>query len=242
MRIVFASACSSSSSSVIAPGGGAVEIAGRFVGQQQRRLADQGAGDGDALPFAAGEFGGAMVESLRQGRRGRASARRAVRRCAWRRRRRGTGRARFPAPCTAAAGGGLETRSRSAGCGSGRARLRRARMGPGPSRRTRPEVGGSSVPRIESSVLLPEPLGPRMARFSPRLQCRATRRSSTRSGSPGVGNSLTMCSTTRSASEVGTAAMSLLSAEAAIRAIVGGNEWRAKWQASTAVLKSAEVT
>ena len=32
-----------------------VEIAGRFVGQQHRRLADQSAGDADTLLFAAGK-------------------------------------------------------------------------------------------------------------------------------------------------------------------------------------------
>ena len=34
-------------------GGGAVEIAGRLVAEQQRRIGDDGAGDGDALLLAA---------------------------------------------------------------------------------------------------------------------------------------------------------------------------------------------
>ena len=36
--------------------GGAVEVAGRFVGEQHGRLHDRGAGDGDALALAAGEL------------------------------------------------------------------------------------------------------------------------------------------------------------------------------------------
>ena len=47
----------------------AIEVAGRFIGEQQRRLLDQGAGHGDALPLAAGEFGGIVSESVGSGRR-----------------------------------------------------------------------------------------------------------------------------------------------------------------------------
>ena len=36
---------------------GAVEVAGRLVGQEQGRLGDQGAGDGDALLLPAGQLG-----------------------------------------------------------------------------------------------------------------------------------------------------------------------------------------
>src|SRR3990172_3851009 len=71
-----------------------------------------------------------------------------------------------------------------------------------PRSQTRPEVGGSSVPTMERSVLFPEPLGPSTARFSPRWSVNDTPERM-RSGSPGVGYSLTMSSTTRSASEVG---------------------------------------
>ena len=42
----------------------AVEIAGWFIGQEQRRPIGQAAGDGDALAFAAGKFGGEMIESM----------------------------------------------------------------------------------------------------------------------------------------------------------------------------------
>ena len=44
--------------------GGGVEIAGGFVGVEDAGVVDEGAGDGDALLFAAGEFGGEMVEAL----------------------------------------------------------------------------------------------------------------------------------------------------------------------------------
>jgi hypothetical protein len=44
----------------------AVEVPGRLVGQQQRRLLDERARDGHSLPFAAGEFGRPVVESVCQ--------------------------------------------------------------------------------------------------------------------------------------------------------------------------------
>jgi hypothetical protein len=43
-------------------GGGAVESAGGFVREEEFGLVDQGADDGDALAFAAGELGGAVFE------------------------------------------------------------------------------------------------------------------------------------------------------------------------------------
>jgi hypothetical protein len=49
------------------PGAGRrVEVAGRLVGQQQRRLADDGAGDRDPLPFTAGQFVRQVVEPVRE--------------------------------------------------------------------------------------------------------------------------------------------------------------------------------
>ena len=50
--------------------GGAVEVAGGFVGQHDRRPADQGAGDGDPLPLAAGQLGGSGARAGRPGRPG----------------------------------------------------------------------------------------------------------------------------------------------------------------------------
>jgi len=46
--------------------GGGVEVASGFVGEKNLRVIDEGAGDGNALLFAAGEFGGAMAEAVRE--------------------------------------------------------------------------------------------------------------------------------------------------------------------------------
>ena len=40
-----------------------VEVSCRFVGEDDRRAGNQGAGDGDALLLAAGEFGRPMIEA-----------------------------------------------------------------------------------------------------------------------------------------------------------------------------------
>src|SRR5947209_3946579 len=42
----------------------AVEVAGRLVGQHDRRPADQGPGDGDALALAAGDLGGTVMGAV----------------------------------------------------------------------------------------------------------------------------------------------------------------------------------
>jgi hypothetical protein len=41
-----------------------VEISSGLIGDEQRRIGDQSAGDGDALLFSAGELGGAVVEAV----------------------------------------------------------------------------------------------------------------------------------------------------------------------------------
>ena len=43
-----------------------VEVAGRFVGDDQRRIGDDRPGDADALLLAAGKLAGAMPRSIRQ--------------------------------------------------------------------------------------------------------------------------------------------------------------------------------
>ena len=43
-----------------------IQIPGGFVGEQIFRLADEGAGEDDALLFAAGEFSAAMVGACSQ--------------------------------------------------------------------------------------------------------------------------------------------------------------------------------
>ena len=47
-------------------GGPAVEVAGRLVGEEDRGVVDERAGDGDALLLAAGELVGIMVGAVRQ--------------------------------------------------------------------------------------------------------------------------------------------------------------------------------
>ena len=43
-----------------------VQVAGRLVGHQERRVVDEGAGDGDALLLAAGELIGPVGQPVRQ--------------------------------------------------------------------------------------------------------------------------------------------------------------------------------
>src|SRR5262245_12031280 len=43
-----------------------IEVSGRLVGKQEKRLMDQSARDRYALPFAPGEFGRAMLKSFQQ--------------------------------------------------------------------------------------------------------------------------------------------------------------------------------
>jgi hypothetical protein len=49
-----------------AAGGDLVEIAGGLVSEQEAGVVDEGAGKGDALLLAAGEFAGAMVTAILQ--------------------------------------------------------------------------------------------------------------------------------------------------------------------------------
>ena len=55
-------------------GGGAIEVAGRLVAEQQARAADERAGDRDALPLAAGQLGRAMIDPVARGRPARSTA------------------------------------------------------------------------------------------------------------------------------------------------------------------------
>ena len=47
-------------------GGGVIERAGGFVGEQELRLVDERADDGHALAFAAAELAGPMVQAFAQ--------------------------------------------------------------------------------------------------------------------------------------------------------------------------------
>ena len=92
------------------PAGGAVEIAGRLVGEQDRRIVGERARDRDALLLAARELRRIVMPAVRQPdvreqRRGRAPARRA-------RRRSPSARGRSRAPSATGAGGRTERRCR----------------------------------------------------------------------------------------------------------------------------------
>jgi hypothetical protein len=50
-------------------GGGFVEVAGRLVGEDQRWLVGERAGDGDALLLAARQLGGPVLEALAEAER-----------------------------------------------------------------------------------------------------------------------------------------------------------------------------
>ena len=61
-------------------GGGVVERAGGFVGEQELRLVDQRANDGHALAFAAAQLAGAMVQSFAEANAFEQTRRRGLRR------------------------------------------------------------------------------------------------------------------------------------------------------------------
>ena len=117
---------------------------------------------------------------------------------AWRRHRPETARARFPAPCTAAAGDALETRSRSAGGETRRGRPRRVRTDPG-RRVARCRTSAARACRESKAACSCRSRWGRESPGSRRAASGNDTPSSTRSGSAGVGYSLTMFSTTRSA-------------------------------------------
>ena len=45
-------------------GGGFVQVAGGFVGEEQPRVVDKGASQGNALLFSAGKLAGAMIAAV----------------------------------------------------------------------------------------------------------------------------------------------------------------------------------
>ena len=107
-----------------------VEIAGRLVGDEDRRMRRERARERDALLLAAGQLRRIVIDPLAQARPRRAPARRARRRP--RRRRARAAPRRFPAPSWWGSGGTTGTRCRHGGRESARARPRRACAGPGP--------------------------------------------------------------------------------------------------------------
>ena len=167
--IVVPSAFSSWSSVRRSRAGARVEVAGRLVGEHDRRPADERAGDGHALALAAGQLRRAVVERGGRGRPARSASR---------------GRAAALARAGRPGRAGRRRRCRARSCPSSRkncwntkpicARAQRRQLAVGQPRdvvgrrrSTSPVVGRSSVPMMCSSVDLPEPDGPTMATSSP---------------------------------------------------------------------------
>ena len=117
-----------------------VEIAGRFVGDDDGGIGRQGAGERDALLLAAGQFGGIMPGALRQSDRGEFA---------------------FGDGVGIANAGKFLPRKRAS-----RSSSRPSKSCPATT--TEPESGRSSPVITMSSVDLPEPDGPSKATASPR--------------------------------------------------------------------------
>ena len=155
--------------------GAAVEVAGRLVGEDERRLGDERPGDGDTLLLAAAT---ARSARGRPGRPDRAAPAPPVRALGPLARGRRPGRAAASRRCrarsSAAAGCTTGRRSRWSGCGGAPARRRRGRRPACRPARRRPAVGRSRQPRMFIIVLLPEPDGPTIATNSPGSTSRLT--------------------------------------------------------------------
>ena len=148
------------------PAGDGVEVAGRLVGDEDRRIVDERAGDGGPLLLAARQLrraGGGRARAARPGSAaGAPGAGPPIPAC----RSRPARRRRSPPPSCSAAAGSPGRRSRSgaaapapgrAACAPGRDR-RRARL---------PCVGSCSRMRRRMNVLLPAPEGPTRKTKSP---------------------------------------------------------------------------
>ena len=164
------------------------QLARGLVGEQEPRPIRQRARDRDALRLAAGQLRRAddrRGARVRRSRAAPASARR---------------RSLRDTPASAC---GTSTFSQRVSIGSRKKRWKTkpmlesergcARVGQGryarPSKSSVPLVGVSTQPRMCSSVDLPQPDGPRIARYSP-ARSSATRRAGRRTGPAGIGNVL----------------------------------------------------
>ena len=175
--IVVPSAFSSAQQRQHVLAGARVEVAGRLVGEHDRRASHQGARDRHPLALAARQLGRRVREpvaepdALQRGRGGAPSlARAGCRRTAARRR-----RCRPRSARRAGRTAGTRTRSGATAVPTGCRSDRRTTSTPSSS--TSPTVGRSSVPITCSSVDLPEPDGPTIATSSPSLMSRSTSRS-----------------------------------------------------------------
>ena len=143
-----------------------VEVAGRLVGEQQRRPRHERARQCHALLFAAGQLARVVAEALRRARPSPGSPAPATRRRG--RRAVPAAASRSPARSATAAAGSSGTRSRPSRRARAHGRPRRATTS---ARRRAPRcrVLGVSRPAISASrVLLPEPEAPTIATVSPR--------------------------------------------------------------------------
>ena len=167
-------------------GGRLVEIAGRLVGEHQRRAVGERPGDRDALLLAARQLRRAMVEPLAEPSAASSCSAR-VRAAS------GVGAADqlrqddiLAARRTRAADGGTDRRSRAAR-GAAAVRPSSSRFAASsPASRIEPSNPPSSSPTACSRVDLPEPDGPSNATISPGATSRSTPRSTSIVTSPWV--------------------------------------------------------
>ena len=144
-----------------------VEVAGGLVGEDDRRLGDQGAGDADPLALAARQRARAALAVGAEVRRRRAPPRRGAAVRGGRRRRRAGRSATFSRAVSPRRGGTAGTRTRCAGRARAVSWRSRERPTSWPSMRTVPVVGRCSAPTTFISVDLPDPDGPTIATNSP---------------------------------------------------------------------------
>ena len=153
--------------------GGAVEVAGGLVGEQDGRPGGEGAGQRHPLLLAARELARVVMAAVGEAHGGeqlvgageRVGHGRAARWAA----------ARSPARSGCRGAGSSGRRSRSCGGAAGRARPRTSPGWASPSISTSPEVGRSRPAIRASRVDLPLPEGPRTATNSPGSIARSTR-------------------------------------------------------------------
>ena len=161
MTIVVPSACSSRSSSTMSAPDATVEVAGRLVGEHDRRPPDQRPGDRHPLTLAAGQLGRQCSSRCASPTRSSACAP-APRRSRRAHPRRAARRRRCPARSSRRAGRTAGTRTRCARAQRGHLRSPSAAMS-SPSTCTVPALGRSSVPIMCNNVDLPDPDGPTIA-------------------------------------------------------------------------------
>ena len=157
-----------------------VEVAGRLVGQQHSGLATSARAMAARCISPPESSRGLCLSAVAEADQFEqfcgpaAIVRRVAASSRARSRRSSPARARFPASSVRAAGDRTERSCRSAGCAACRGRRPAGCRCDGLRSRLSPASGPSSVPSRCSSVLLPEPLWPTIARNSPSSIARST--------------------------------------------------------------------